>query len=285
MEPSGDLSVDLGDWSVRTFRSGGLALDGGAMFGSVPRPMWERLVPPDAHHRIPLALRLLVLENRAENRLVLVDGGMGDKEDEAFRERFAVEGPPLRAALTEAGIDPEAITDVIVTHLHFDHVGGLTRKEGDGKVVPTLPNARHFLQLRNRENCLAPNPRERASYLRDNIDPLSEIDLELIDGDEEILPGVRVERSDGHTFGMQTVRVEGGGKVLRYLADLAPTHHHIRLPFTMGYDMCAQTVMEEKGRMIAAAREEEATLVFEHDPVVVAATLVEERGRVVARPL
>lgn len=284
-DPAGDFSQAVGDWTVRTFRSGGLSLDGGAMFGSVPRPMWERLIAPDPLHRIPLALRLLLLENPTEGRLVLVDGGVGDKEDEAFRDRFAVEGSALPAALREAGVDPAAVTDVVITHLHFDHAGGLTTRDSAGTVVPTLPQARHFLQVSNRENCLAPNARERASYLRENIDPLAEIDLELVEGDVEIMPGVRVERTDGHTTGMQTLRIEGGGSVVRYLADLAPTHHHIRLPFTMGYDMCAQTVMEEKARMLAAAREEEATLLFEHDPVVAAAKLVEERGRVVAQPV
>ncbi len=247
--------------------------------------MWERLIAPDALHRIPLALRLLLLEHATDGRTVLVDGGVGDKEDDAFRDRFAVDGPTLPAALREIGVDPGTVTDVVMTHLHFDHAGGLTHRDASGTLVPTLPHARHFLQVSNRDNCLAPNPRERASYLRENLDPLTDIALELVDGDAEIFPGVRVERSDGHTVGMQTVRVEGGGRVVRYLADLAPTHHHMRLPFTMGYDMCTQTVMDEKARLIAAAREEEAILIFEHDPVVVAARLVEERGRVIAQPL
>jgi glyoxylase-like metal-dependent hydrolase (beta-lactamase superfamily II) len=232
-----------------------------------------------------MALRILVLEHIPSRRLVLVDGGIGDKEDAAFRERFAVEGPPLVEALVAGGYDPARVTDIVLTHLHFDHAGGFTRREPGGAVVPTFPAARHFLQASNRETALAPHPRERASYFAENVLPLADVALELVDGDAEVLPGIRVERTDGHTIGMQTVRIEGGGRVARYLADLAPTHHHVRIPYTMGYDMCARTLMEEKERLFAAAREEEAVLLFEHDATVAAATLVEERGKIVASPL
>ncbi len=284
-ESSGEFSAQVGDWSVRTLWSGALALDGGAMFGSVPRGLWERLIPPDAHHRIPLAMRLLVLEHAPSGRVVLVDGGIGEKNDDAFRERFAVRSSPLLEVVTAAGVDPGRVTDVVITHLHFDHCGGLTRREGADRVVPTFPEARHYLQRANRETALDPNPRERASYLRENIEPLEDVDLLLVDGDAELFPGLSVERSDGHTRGMQTVRIEGGGRVIRYLADLAPTHHHVRVPFTMGYDICARTMMEEKERLIAAACEEDATLIFEHDSKVAAARMVEEKGRWVAQPL
>ena len=280
-----EYSARLGDWSVRSLRSGDFALDGGAMFGSVPRPLWERWIAPDALHRIPLALRILVLEHIPSERLVLVDAGIGDKEDAAFRERFAIRSPPLVEALAAAGYDPARVSDIVLTHLHFDHAGGFTRRDPAGGVVPTFPAARHFLQASNRETALDPHPRERASYFPENVAPLAEVALELVDGDAEVLPGIRVERSDGHTIGMQTVRIEGGGRVVRYLADLAPTHHHVRIPYTMGYDMCARTLMEEKERLFAAAREEGAVLLFEHDATVAAATLVEERGKVVARPL
>ncbi len=255
MEPSGDLSVDLGDWSVRTFRSGGLALDGGAMFGSVPRPMWERLVPPDAHHRIPLALRLLVLENRAENRLVLVDGGMGDKEYEAFRERFAVEGPPLRAALTEAGIDPEAITDVIVTHLHFDHVGGLVE----------LPNARILVQAKEWASRTDVRMVESGAYNPSDID-LGH-DVTQVDGDHDVFgDGTLVcLLTDGHTAGHQSVRVrtEAGTFVICgdccYLRRMLTDRH---LP-PFGVDRSRQ--LQSIHRM---AREQRAgaKLIFGHDP-------------------
>lgn len=281
----GGFSGTCGDWRIRSFLAGMFALDGGSMFGSVPRPLWERAIAPDAQHRVPLAARLLILENETLGRTVLVDGGVGDKEDDAFRERFAIEGPSLRSALSAAGVGPADVTDVIITHLHFDHVGGLTHRDGSGTVVPTLPDARHFLQVANRETALEPNAKERASYFPDNIDPLLATDPEMVDGEAEIIPGIRVERSDGHTIGMQTIRIEGGGRVVRYLTDLAPTHHHVRLPYTMGYDMCARTVMEEKERMVDAAREEEATLLFEHDPTVAAARLVERKGHWVAEPI
>ena len=279
------FEITAGDWTVRAIDGGAIALDGGAMFGSVPRPMWGRLIPPDGRHRIPLALRLLLLENERLGRRVLVDGGVGDKEDEAFRDRFGVDGAPLVQRLAAGGVEAESITDVIVTHLHFDHAGGLTRLAEDGSAVAVLPGTRHHLQVSNRDNGLSPSVRERASYLRENIEPFLDGLLELSDGDGELFPGVRVERCDGHTVGMQTIRIEGGGVVVRYLADLAPTHHHLRIPFTMGYDICATTVMEEKQRMLDATVEEDAILVFEHDIQVAAARLVEEKGRWVPRPL
>jgi glyoxylase-like metal-dependent hydrolase (beta-lactamase superfamily II) len=232
-----------------------------------------------------MALRIAVLEHLPSRRVVLIDGGIGDKEDAAFRDRFAVVSPPLIEALPAAGIDPERVTDVVITHLHFDHAGGLTRRDSSGRVVPTFPAARHFLQRANRETALDPHPREKASYFAENVEPLAEVVLELVDGDAEVLPGITVERSDGHTTGMQTVRIEGGGRVVRYLADLAPTHHHVRVPYTMGYDLCARTLMEEKERLFAAAREEGATLILEHDATVAAARLVEEKGRWVAAPV
>jgi len=237
-----DMSVTLGRWRAKVVDAGRLFLDGGAMFGSVPRVVWERCIEPDDQHRIPLATRLLLLEDSESDRIVVIDAGVGDKEDASFRERFAVslpEGsgePPLCRAIREAGVDPAAITDLILTHLHFDHAGGATALDDSGVSQPVLPAATHWVQAANWETGLSPNRRERASYLRYNIEPLEAAPLQKLDGDGEILPGISVERVDGHTIGMQTVRIEGGGQVMRYLADLAPTRHHLRATWTMGYD-------------------------------------------------
>jgi glyoxylase-like metal-dependent hydrolase (beta-lactamase superfamily II) len=172
------------------------------------------------------------------------------------------------------------VTDVILTHHHFDHAGGFFRRDAEGRSRAVFPAARHFLQRANHELARDPGPRERASYFPENLEPLAAVRLELVDGDAEIIPGVRVVRSDGHTVGMQTVRIEGGGRVARYLADISPTTHHIRTPYTMGYDMCTRQLMEEKEALFAAAREEDAILLFEHDPQVAAGRIVEEKGKV-----
>jgi len=280
-----EFGSKFGRWQVLTLPCGGLSLDGGAMFGSVPRVLWQKLISPDEEHRIPLAMRLLLIRDLDGDRLVLVDTGLGDKEDPSFCDRFAVEEPggnggtPLERALATVGVEARQVTDLVLTHLHFDHGGGVSRKSADGTYEPAFPSARHWLQRSNLETAREPSRRERASYLPRNVDPLADVDLELLDGDEEIFPGISVERCDGHTLGMQTLRLEGGGRVLRYLADLAPTSHHLRLAFTMGYDICATTVLAEKERTLRAAHEEEALLVLEHDPVVAVSTIVDRGGK------
>ncbi|MFQ5654486.1 MAG: MBL fold metallo-hydrolase [Planctomycetota bacterium] len=276
----------FGDWRVQTLACGRFALDGGAMFGAVPRVLWERRIAPDAAHRIPMAMRLLLVRHRSGRPTILVDAGVGDKFDAAFRDRFAIEGPqvggdgpPLFKVLAAAGVSPGEVTDVVITHLHFDHGGGFIVRESGGDAVPAFPGARHYLQGANLDTAEHPNPRERASYIPENFRPLREIDLVLLEGGEEIRPGIRLIPSHGHTAGMQTVRVEGGGRVLHYLADLAPTHHHLHIPFTMGYDICAREIMLEKERLLRVALEEEALLIFEHDPHVEAAIAGFDRGK------
>ncbi len=283
--------IRLGSWEVTTLDGGGLHLDGGAMFGSVPRVIWEGCIPPDSAHRIPLATTLLVARNNESNRLVVVDAGVGDKENESFRERFSVwlpegsAGTPLERAIQLAGFDPDHVTDLIVTHLHFDHVGGATQIDTSGDSVPVLPGARHWIQRRNWQTALDPNVREKASYLRQNVEPLKGTDLQLLDGSGEIMPGISVEEVDGHTLGMQTVRIEGGGKVVRYLADLAPTIHHLRAAWTMGYDIQPLKVVQEKQDLLEAAVAEDALLALEHDPDHPWARVIRDRDRYKAEPV
>lgn len=279
-----DVQFQLGTWQVEVFECGRLALDGGAMFGSVPRVIWEKRIAPDSQHRIPLAMRLLLLRNG--DATVLVDTGIGDKFDERFRDMFAVENPdagavetPLLAALAARGVAAGDVTHVLMTHLHFDHGGGLTRTVADSSHQLTLPEAEHVLQRANWETARNPNSRERASYLPENFLPLESGRLTLLDGATEFLPGLRVQPSHGHTAGMQTVRVEGGGDVLYYLADLAPTRHHLHLPFTMGYDLNALEIMAEKEQLLPGAVEEGAIVVFEHDPDLAAGRIGMDRKK------
>ncbi len=280
------VSPSFGDWQVALIDAGGLSLDGGSMFGSVPRGLWQRLIEPDSEHRIPLAMRLLVLRQKNDGRQVLVDTGIGNKFDEKFAARFAVEQPtqgveslPIARALGTAGLNVNDITDLVLTHLHFDHGGGASHRGESGELTPTFARATHYLQEANLSTARTPNARERASYLCENVDPLSDVRLQLLNGSEEIMPGLSVIRSDGHTDGMQVVRLEGGGRVLYFLADLAPTHHHVSIPFTMGYDLSARDIMAEKSALWPRALEEEAILVFEHDTQMAAAQLAYENGR------
>src|SRR5512146_3060569 len=164
--------LQLGDWTLHTIEAGFLWLDGGSMFGSVPKPLWSRAHPPDERNRIRLAMRCLLMVGHG--RRVLVDIGLGDKFDAKLRDIYRVEDEPrLEASLAAAGVAPADVTDVVLTHLHFDHAGGSTARAGD-RLAPRLPNARWYVQRRNWENAQAPNPRERASYMPENFDPLRE---------------------------------------------------------------------------------------------------------------
>lgn len=259
-------TLTLGDWTLHTIEAGALWLDGGAMFGSVPRPLWSRTNPPDERNRIPLAMRCLLLVGHG--RKVLVDVGLGDKNDAKFRDIFRVEDDPaLEASLAAAGHPIESVTDVVLTHLHFDHAGGATRREG-GTLVPRVPNAKYYVQRRNWENAHKPNPRERASYMAENFDPLAEAGvLEFWDGASKPWPGIEVITAEGHTRGQQLLRIEGGGQAVYYVADLIPTASHVRIPFVMGYDMAAIETMSEKRALLERAAAENAWVCLEHDPV------------------
>ena len=260
--------LSLGAWTAHTLETGTLWLDGGAMFGSVPKALWSRTNPPDEKNRIRLAMRCLLLEG--EGRRILVDDGVGDKFTPRFAEIFRIELEPhtLERSLADLGLTTDDVTDVVLTHLHFDHAGGSTRRAGD-RLVPRLPRARYYVQRRNWENALAPNPRERASYLAENFVPLEEAGvLTLWDGPQRPWSGIELFTADGHTRGQQLVRVSGGGETLYFVADLIPTASHVRIPFVMGYDMAAIETMAEKRALLERAAGEGAWICIEHDPVV-----------------
>lgn len=255
----------LGDWTVRTVEAGHLWLDGGSMFGSVPKPLWSRTNPPDERNRIRLAMRCLLAQGHG--RTVLVDVGLGEKFPDKLRDIYRVESEPsLLASLAAAGVAPGDVTDVVLTHLHFDHAGGSTVNTPEG-LRPTFPTARWWVQRRNWDNAHAPNPRERASYMPENYDALADGGrLELLDGATTLWPGFEVVPVNGHTRGQQVVRIAGGGKALWYVADLIPTAAHVRIPFVMGYDVAALETMEEKRAVLTRAVSEQAWVVLEHDP-------------------
>ncbi len=261
------LARALGPWKVHALETGYLWLDGGAMFGSVPKTLWSRTNPPDERNRIRLAMRCLLLEGGG--RRILVDDGLGTKFPPKLVDIYRVEAavPTLEDSLGDLGLAVEDVTDVVLTHLHFDHAGGSTRRDGE-RLVPRLPRARYYVQRRNWENAHAPNPRERASYLGENYDPLEEAGvLTLWDGKLEPWPGVEVFTFDGHTRGQQGVRVSGPEGVLYFVSDMIPTASHVRVPFVMGYDVAALESMTEKRELLERASAERAWVMLEHDPV------------------
>ena len=257
--------LTLGAWTARTLETGYLWLDGGSMFGSVPKPLWSRTNAPDERNRIRLAMRCLLLEGHG--RRILVDAGLGAKFDAKLRDIYRVEDEPsLETSLAAYDLGVADITDVLLTHLHFDHAGGATALV-DGKLVPRLPRARYHVQRRNWENAHAPNPRERASYMPENFDPLETAGvLDLWDGAGEPWPGIELIPAQGHTRGQQLVRVSGGGVSLYYVADLIPLASHVRIAFVMGYDVAAIETMEEKRALLTRAARERAWICLEHDP-------------------
>ncbi len=262
------MALKLGSYTVHVVKTGTLRLDGGAMFGIVPRPLWEKRIAPDAHNRIPLQMRCLLLEG--DGRLVLVDNGMGDKYDAKFADIFGVdhETDTLQSSLRALGVAPADITDVILTHLHFDHCGGSTYREG-ADLKLTFPNARHHVQRRHWEWAMKPNARERASFLSENLLPIQQAGaLALLDGAGEPIPGVEVRVVEGHTEAQQIVLVRGREQTLAYVADLLPTVHHLAPAWNMGYDVRPMETMAEKATFLDEAVDNDWWLFFEHDPEV-----------------
>ncbi|MDH5759346.1 MAG: MBL fold metallo-hydrolase [Gemmatimonadota bacterium] len=261
-------STRVGGIRIHALEAGLLWLDGGAMFGVVPRPLWEERIPPDDRNRIPLAMRCLLIE--APGALVLVDTGAGNKESEKFHRIYGVAnlGYPSRLedAIRAAGFQPDDVDIVVNTHLHFDHAGGNTFRDGDGHVRPSFPGARHVVQRRELEFARGGNERVRASYLPHNFEPVAEAGLwSPVEGEAVITEGVRVAPTPGHTPHHQSVWVEDGGDVACFLGDVCPTSAHLPLPWIMGYDLEPLVTMESKRGLWPRAREEGWLLVFEHD--------------------
>jgi glyoxylase-like metal-dependent hydrolase (beta-lactamase superfamily II) len=260
----------LGRWRVHALQAGGQKLDGGAMFGVVPKPLWERRIAPDERNRIPLGMRCLLVEH--ERGLVLIDTGAGNKENPKFHDIYGVEnaGPGgrtlLEAALAEVGHAPDDVALVVDTHLHFDHAGGNTWVDAEGVVRPTFPNARYVLQRGEYEWATHTNERTAASYFPHNFVPIHEAGLfDFVEGECEVWPGITVVPTPGHVPWHQGVLLASGGERAFYAADLIPTVAHLPLPWIMGYDVEPLRTLESKRRVLARAVEEEWLIVFEHD--------------------
>ncbi|HXE58595.1 MAG TPA: MBL fold metallo-hydrolase [Gemmatimonadales bacterium] len=281
-------SFSVGSLRCHTLEGGRQRLDGGAMFGVVPKPLWEKRIAPDERNRIPLAMRCLLVEH--PDGPVLIDTAVGNKEDPKFQDIYGIEnagrvGPTqLEDALAEAGFRPGDVRWVINTHLHFDHAGGNTtvdpaeRTLGGGLAArPTFPNATYVVQRGELEFARRTNERTRASYLPHNFEPIAQAGRwRVVEGDVTILPGIAVRLTPGHVPFHQVVVVRDGGEAAAFLGDLVPTSAHLPLPWIMGYDLEPLRTLESRRTLYRDAVEGGWLVVFEHDPAVA-------WGRLVAR--
>ena len=267
-----------GDLRLTSVNDGLFRLDGGAMFGVVPRPLWEKKTAPDDRNRILMGMRPLVVE--AEWGRMIIDCGAGDKWDAKHRDIYGFDRTRhLDHALADAGLSAASIDLALATHLHFDHFGGATTRDG-AAIVPRFGNARYLIRAAEWEDATHPHERNRASYLPDDFVPLKDAGvIDFYPGDGVIRPGVRVERTGGHTGQHQIVYVESGGKTAVFMADLIPTTAHIQDPWIMGYDLFPMETLAVKKRVIREAIDREHLVFFEHDPLVAAGYIRERDGR------
>ena len=271
--------MKIGPYTLHEIHAGRLGLDGGAMFGIVPKPLWERKIPADARNRIPLAMRCLLLEG--DGRLVLIDNGLGDKYDAKFADIYAVDhaSSELHRSLDAAGFGADEVTDVVLTHLHFDHCGGSTTRDADGGLRVAFPNATFHVQ-RSHWDWAHASPREGASFLAENLEPLEASgQLRFVDGPGEVVPGVEATVVNGHTRGQQMLTIADADQTLVFAADLLPTAAHVPTLWVMAYDVAPLDTIAEKERFLDRAAAEGWTVFFEHDTEVATAKIRKtERG-------
>jgi glyoxylase-like metal-dependent hydrolase (beta-lactamase superfamily II) len=278
------IRFSWGESRLSVLSAGELWLDGGAMFGIVPRPLWSREREPDEANRIRLGMNLLLIED-GETR-TLVDTGAGIGWDEKSKKIYRLHTSTPEEILAPAGLAPGQIDRVINSHLHFDHAGGNTVPDGDGGFLPAFPNAEYIVQKGELVTARQRNERTRASYLERAYEPLAEQGrLRMVEGDVDVAPGVSLRVARGHTPAMQILLVTGGAGTVAYLADLVPTASHVRYPFIMAYDLEPLETLATKKRVLAEALAHRWRIIFEHDAGMPLATLVDRDGRPEARPV
>jgi glyoxylase-like metal-dependent hydrolase (beta-lactamase superfamily II) len=275
----------LGDLELTPLSDGFLRLDGGAMFGVIPKPLWEKRAPADDRNRIRLGMRPLLV--RGSTKALIIDAGIGGKMDPKSVDMYGVDrSSHLDHALADAGLSADDIEIVLASHLHFDHAGGFTDRTAGGSVVPRFRKARYVVRTGEWEDATHPHERNRASYLPENFVPLRDAGvLDLQPDDGEIVPGVRVMRTGGHTMHHQIVLIESGGRTAVFAADLIPTTAHLDPPWIMGYDLYPMETLAFKRGFVREAIEREYVMFFEHDPQVAAGYIREKDGRKYVEPL
>jgi glyoxylase-like metal-dependent hydrolase (beta-lactamase superfamily II) len=277
--------MNFGNLDIFVVPDGLFRLDGGAMFGVVPRVLWERTDTPDEKNRILMGLNCLLVIHGTEK--ILIDTGVGDKFDEKFGTMFGIHREKtLLDQLADLNLQPEVITHVIMSHMHFDHIGWNTRRNAAGEIVPTFPNAIYFAQRGEYKVAKNPDDRSRASYLKWNWEALEKNgQLQLLDGTAEVLPGIESFLAPGHTLYHTIVKIRSAGKIAAFLADLVPTTSHLKTPYVMGYDLYPKLTMETKPRILQQAFEEQWLLIFEHAPRLKAGYLQQVEGNWKVEPI
>ena len=276
--------LPLGDFELTSLSDGTFGLDGGAMFGVVPKTLWSKRTTPDDKNRIPLGLRPLLV--RANGKNVLIDTGIGDKMPPKLVDIYAIDRTRhLDHSLADVGLTADDIDIVLATHLHFDHFGGSTMREGE-VLKPRFRNARYLIRRGDWEDATHPHDRNRASYLPENFMPLAEAGvIDFVEDDGEVLPGISVWRTGGHAMYHQWVKVTSDGRTAAFVADLIPTTAHLDEPWIMGYDLYPMDTLHYKQRFIREAIDGEYIVFFEHDPAVAAGIIREREGRRTIEPV
>ncbi len=258
--------MKIGKYEIHAIQTGSFGLDGGAMFGIIPKPLWGLSNPPDEMNRVELTTRNLLLIS--DIKKILIDTGIGEFWDEKFNRIYSVDYTKfsLTSELEKLSIRHDEITDVILTHLHFDHTGGST-KLIDGKWVPAFPNAKFYVQKKHHDWARKPSEKDRASFVYNRFNPLYEEGLiKFFDGREFFDDELELIPINGHTFSQQMVKISDSSNTILYCADLFPFSSHIPIPYVMGYDLQPLVTIEEKKKILSEATENEWTLIFEHDP-------------------
>jgi glyoxylase-like metal-dependent hydrolase (beta-lactamase superfamily II) len=264
--------VQIGKYKLSFIESGNFRLDGGAMFGIIPKPLWQKTNPPDEVNRIKLSTRHLILQSKSKK--IIIDTGMGNKWDEKMKNIYAIDdNTSMNFALGKIGLEPDDITDVLLTHLHFDHTGGSTVKV-NGKLQPAFPNAKYYVQKQNYDWAINPTDRDRGSYIKENFQNLFEEGvLNFINGNEQFDDEIEFIVINGHTLGQQMVKISDGNNTFLFCSDLMPFVSHIPLPYIMGYDLQPLVTLEEKKKILKQVLQEDCKLFFGHDPEVAFASV------------
>ena len=265
--------MQVGKYKLSVLNTGTFALDGGAMFGIIPKPLWSKTNPADEKNRITLGARCLLLE--ADSKKILVETGMGEEWEEKFMSIYKVDFSEhsLIKSLSNLSVKPENITDVILTHLHFDHTGGSTKLE-NGKFAPTFPKAKYHIQKEQFEWAKNPSDRDRGSFIPHTFMPLDEIGvLNLIDGESNIDDEIELLPIYGHTFAQQMLKISDSSNTFLFCGDLIPTMYHIPIPYVMGYDIQPLKTVEEKNKYLQLSVDQNWTLIFGHDHINIGATV------------